>query len=257
MHGPFGEVGSMQGFLKLTSVPFVGASVLGSAVGMDKDVMKRLLREASIPIVKFIVKKDKDKINFEKVKKELGLPFFVKPANMGSSVGISKVKHKKDFNKAVKEAFKYDTKILIEEFIKGQEIECSVLGNDKPIASIPGEIIANQEFYSYDAKYIDEGAVAVIPVKLDKKTIKKIQALAIQTFQVLNCEGMGRVDGFLTKSGKFYVSEINTIPGFTNISMYPKLWEASGIPQQKLLDILINLALERFNKEKKLKTSVK
>ena len=256
MHGPFGEDGSMQGLLKLAGVPFVGAGVLGSAVGMDKDVMKRLLREASIPIVKFIVKKDKDKINFEKVKKELGLPFFVKPANMGSSVGISKVKDKKDFNKAVKEAFKYDTKILIEEFIKGQEIECSVLGNDKPIASIPGEIIANQEFYSYDAKYIDEGAVAVIPVKLDKKTIKKIQALAIQTFQVLNCEGMGRVDGFLTKSGKFYVSEINTIPGFTNISMYPKLWEASGIPQQKLLDILINLAIERFNKEKKLKTSV-
>ena len=256
MHGPFGEDGSMQGLLKLAGVPFVGAGVLGSAVGMDKDVMKRLLREASIPIVKFIVKKDKDKINFEKVKKELGLPFFVKPANMGSSVGISKVKHKKDFNKAVKEAFKYDTKILIEEFIKGKEIECSVLGNDKPIASIPGEIIANQEFYSYDAKYIDEGAVAVIPVKLDKKTIKKIQALAIQTFQVLNCEGMGRVDGFLTKSGKFYVSEINTIPGFTNISMYPKLWEASGIPQQKLLDILINLAIERFNKEKKLKTSV-
>lgn len=256
MHGPFGEDGSMQGLLKLAGVPFVGAGVLGSAVGMDKDVMKRLLREAGIPVVKFIVKKDKDKISFEKVKKELGLPFFVKPANMGSSVGISKVKNKKDFKYAIKDAFKYDTKILIEEFIKGREIECSVLGNDKPIASIPGEIIANQEFYSYDAKYIDEGAVAVIPAKLDKKTIKKIQALAVRTFQVLNCEGLGRVDGFLTKSGKFYVSEINTIPGFTDISMYPKLWEASGIPQSKLLDILINLAIERFNKEKKLKTSV-
>ena len=257
MHGPFGEDGSMQGLLKLAGVPFVGASVLGSAVGMDKDVMKRLLREAGIPIVKFIVKKIREKINFRKVKKELGLPFFVKPANLGSSIGINKVKNEKEFKYAIKDAFKYDTKILIEEFIPGREIECAVLGNDKPIASIPGEIIANQEFYSYDAKYIDEGAVAVIPVKLDKKTRTKIRELAVKTFKTLNCEGMGRVDFFLAKTGKVYVNEINTIPGFTDISMYPKLWEASGIPQSKLLDILINLAIERFKKEKKLKTSVK
>jgi len=257
MHGPFGEDGSMQGLLKLAGVPFVGASVLGSAVGMDKDVMKRLLREAGIPVVKFIVKKIREKINFRKVKKELGLPFFVKPANLGSSIGINKVKNEKEFKYAIKDAFKYDTKILIEEFIPGREIECAVLGNDKPIASIPGEIIANQEFYSYDAKYIDEGAVAVIPVKLDKKTRTKIRELAVKTFKTLNCEGMGRVDFFLAKTGKVYVNEINTIPGFTDISMYPKLWEASGIPQSKLLDILINLAIERFKKEKKLKTSVK
>ena len=175
---------------------------------------------------------------------------------MGSSVGINKVRNEKEFKKAVKEAFKFDTKVIIEEFISGREIECSVLGNKKPTASIPGEIIANQEFYSYDAKYIDEGSVAVIPAKIDKKTTKKIQELAIRVFKVLNCEGMGRVDFFLKKNGRVVVNEINTIPGFTKISMYPKLWEASGMPFSKLLDKLIELAIERFKKEQKLKTTV-
>ena len=256
MHGPFGEDGSMQGLLKLAGVPFVGAGVLGSAVGMDKEVMKRLLRDAGIPIGKFIVKKSGEKINFQEIKKVLGLPLFIKPANMGSSVGVSKARNEAEFKKATQEAFKYDSKILIEEFISGREIECAVLGNDQPIASVPGEIIANQEFYSYNAKYIDEGSVAEIPAKIDKKTAKRIRELAVRTFKALNCEGMGRVDSFLTKSGKVYVNEINTIPGFTDISMYPKLWEASGIPQTKLLDILINLSLERWSKEKKLKTTV-
>ena len=256
MHGPFGEDGSMQGLLKLAGVPFVGAGVLGSAVGMDKEVMKRLLRDAGIPIGKFIVKKSGEKINFQEIKKVLGLPLFIKPANMGSSVGVSKARNEAEFKKATQEAFKYDSKILIEEFISGREIEGAVLGNDQPIASVPGEIIANQEFYSYNAKYIDEGSVAEIPAKIDKKTAKRIRELAVRTFKALNCEGMGRVDSFLTKSGKVYVNEINTIPGFTDISMYPKLWEASGIPQTKLLDILINLSLERWSKEKKLKTTV-
>ncbi|MDP9249622.1 MAG: D-alanine--D-alanine ligase [bacterium] len=256
MHGPFGEDGSMQGLLKLAGVPFVGAGVLGSAVGMDKEVMKRLLRDAGIPIGRFITVKLGEKLNFQKIKKTLGLPLFVKPANMGSSVGVSKARNESELKKAVQEAFKYDTKILIEEFINGREIECAVLGNDEPIASVPGEIMANQEFYSYDAKYIDEGSVAEIPAKIDKKTAKLVRELAVRTFKALNCEGLGRVDSFLTKSGKVYVNEINTIPGFTDISMYPKLWEASGIPQSKLLDILINLAIERFNKEKKLKTTV-
>src|SRR3989344_570298 len=256
LHGPFGEDGSMQGLLKLAGVPFVVPSVLGSAVGMDKDVMKRLFRDAGIPIGRFIVIKDNEKINFNKVKKELGLPVFVKPVNMGSSVGINKVRNEKEFKKAVKEAFKFDTKVIIEEFISGREIECSVLGNKKPTASIPGEIIANQEFYSYDAKYIDEESVAVIPAKIDKKTTKKIQELAIRVFKVLNCEGMGRVDFFLKKNGRVVVNEINTIPGFTKISMYPKLWEASGMPLPKLLDKLIELAIERFKKEQKLKTTV-
>ncbi|MFA6257413.1 MAG: D-alanine--D-alanine ligase family protein [Candidatus Paceibacterota bacterium] len=257
MHGPFGEDGSMQGLLKLASVPFVGPSVLGSAVGMDKDVTKRLLRDAGIPIGKFITIKLGDKINFSKIKKELGLPLFIKPANMGSSVGVSKVRNEKEFKKAMSEAFKFDTKVIIEEFIDGREIECALLGNDTPMASIPGEIIANQDFYSYDAKYIDEGSVAVIPAKIDKKTTKKIQELAIKTFQALNCEGMSRVDFFLKKNGDILVNEINTIPGFTDISMYPKLWEASGVSSFKLLDRLLELAIERFERDQKLQTTVK
>ena len=261
MHGPFGEDGSMQGLLKLAGIPFVGAGVLGSAVGMDKDVMKRLFKEAGIPIGKFITLKDREKIGFGKVKKDLGLPVFIKPANMGSSVGVSKVKNEKEFKVAIKEAFKYDTKVVIEEFINGREIECAVLGNGHPMASIPGEIIANQEFYSYNAKYIDEGSRAVIPAELPQKTIRRVQELAIKVFKTLNCEGMGRVDFFVKKNAKknleVLANEINTIPGFTDISMYPKLWEASGIPQSKLMDRLIELAIERFDKEKKLKTSVK
>jgi D-alanine-D-alanine ligase len=256
MHGPFGEDGSIQGLLKLAGVPFVGAGVLGSAVGMDKDVMKKLLRDAGIPIGKFITVKIGEKINFNKAKKILGLPMFIKPANMGSSVGVNKVRNIQEFKKAIDEAFKFDTKILVEEFINAREIECAVLGNDHPMASVLGEIISNQEFYSYDAKYIDEGAVAEIPAKIDKKTAKRVQELAIRTFQALSCEGLGRVDCFLKKNGTILINEINTIPGFTNISMYPKLWAASGIPQSKLLDRLIELAIERFEKEKKLKTSV-
>lgn len=256
MHGPFGEDGSMQGLLKLASVPFVGPSVLGSALGMDKDVMKRLLRDAGIPIGKFVAIRENDKIDFNKIKKILGLPMFIKPANMGSSVGISKVRNEKEFKRGIAEAFKFDRKILIEEFIQGREIECALLGNDMPMASVPGEIIANQDFYSYDAKYIDTGSQSIMPAPLDKKTTKKIQELAIQTFQALNCEGMSRVDFFLKKNGGVLVNEINTIPGFTDISMYPKLWEASGIPVSKLLDRLIELAIERFEKEKKLKTTV-
>ncbi|OGI95202.1 D-alanine--D-alanine ligase A [Candidatus Nomurabacteria bacterium RIFCSPLOWO2_01_FULL_42_17] len=256
MHGPFGEDGSMQGLLKLAGVPFVGPGVLGSAAGMDKDVTKRLLRDAGIPIGKFLTFRAGEKINFNKIKQELGLPMFIKPANMGSSVGVSKVRNENEFKKAIRDAFLYDIKIIIEEFIDGREIECAILGNDTPMASIPGEIIANQEFYSYNAKYIDAGSIAVIPAEIDKSTTKKIQTLAIRTFQALNCEGMSRVDVFLTKKGNVFVNEINTIPGFTDISMYPKLWEASGIPVSKLLDRLIELALERFAKEKKLKTSV-
>ena len=256
MHGPFGEDGSMQGLLKLASVPFVGPGVLGSAVGMDKDVTKRLLRDTGIPIGKFVTIRFGDKINFNKVKKELGLPLFIKPANMGSSVGVSKVRNEKEFKKALNEAFKFDTKVIIEEFINGREIECALLGNDIPMASIPGEIIANQDFYSYGAKYIDEGSVAEIPAKINKKTAERIQKLAIKTFQTLNCEGMSRVDFFLKKNGSVLVNEINTIPGFTSISMYPKLWEASGLSLPKLLDKLIELAIERFEKEQKLQTTV-
>lgn len=256
LHGPFGEDGTVQGLLKLANIPFVGAGVLGSAVGMDKDVMKRLLRDAGIPIGKFITIKLGEKVTFEKVKKELGLPVFVKPANMGSSVGVSKVKNKSDFAKAIKLAFEFDTKIVIEEFIDGREVECSVLGNENPKASVVGEIILSDEFYSYETKYIDEhGAIIQIPAKLPNKVVKEIQEISIKAFKVLNCEGFARADFFVNKKGKVYINEINTIPGFTSISMYPKLWEASGISYAELIDKLIQLALERFEKEKNLRTS--
>ena len=256
LHGPFGEDGTIQGLLKLAGVPFVGAGVLGSAVGMDKDVMKRLLRDAGIPTPNFIAIKENETPIYEEVTNKFGSPFFVKPANLGSSVGVSKVRSKKDYTQAITAAFSYDTKILIEENIKGREIECAVLGNADPIASIPGEVVCNHDFYSYEAKYLDEhGARLIIPARLPKETVKKIQVLAIKTFKALECEGLGRVDFFLKENGKLLVNEINTIPGFTSISMYPKLWEASGISYTELIDRLIRLALEKFEKEQKLKTS--
>jgi len=256
LHGPFGEDGTVQGLLKLANIPFVGAGVLGSAVGMDKDVMKRLLRDAGIPVGKFITLKIGEKVTFEKAKKELGLPMFIKPANMGSSVGVSKVKNKTEFTRAIKEAFDFDTKIIIEEFIDGREVECAVLGNDNPKASVVGEIILNDEFYSYETKYIDEnGAVIQIPAKLSSKLVKEIQNLSIIVFKTLACEGFARVDFFIKKNGKVVVNELNTIPGFTSISMYPKLFEASGISYTELIDRLIRLAFERHKKESELKTS--
>lgn len=256
LHGPFGEDGTMQGLLKLSGVPFVGAGVLGSAVGMDKDVMKRLLRDAGIPIGKFLVFREEDEINFNEIVDELGLPFFVKPANLGSSVGVNKVKDRETFDAAIQEAFKYDTKLLAEEFIDGRELECAVLGNQRPIVSGVGEVIPHQEFYSYNAKYIDEnGAALEIPAKIPEEISKKVQKLAIQTFKTLACEGLGRVDCFLKKDGSVLVNEINTIPGFTKISMYPQLWAAAGVSYPELINRLIELAIERFEREQKLKSS--
>src|SRR6267154_3508516 len=257
LHGPFGEDGTVQGLLKLANIAFVGAGVLGSAVGMDKDVMKRLLRDAGIPIGRFITvnRYSSKEISFEDARGELGLPLFVKPANLCSSVGIHKVTERAAFERAVRDAFNYDNKILIEEFIMGREIECSVLGNENPIASVPGEILPRHEFYSYEAKYLDEnGAVLEIPAKLSSETLERIRQLAIRTFTVLCCEGMARIDFFLRNSDEIIVNEINTIPGFTRISMYPKLWEATGISYSELIDRLIQLAIERFEREKRLKT---
>jgi len=253
IHGAYGEDGTIQGLLKFSGLPFVGAGVLGSAIGMDKDISKRLLKQAGIAVADFITVYSGERISYKQVSKKLGPVIFVKPANSGSSVGISRAKNKKEFKKAINEAFKYDSKVIIEEAIKGKEIECAVLGNDAPIASIPGEIIPKSGFYSYEAKYIDKnGAEFKIPAEVSKKIIKKIQQTAVKAFRVLNCEGMGRVDFFLKKNGDLLVNEINTIPGFTSISMYPKLWEASEIPLIKLLDKLIELAMERFKKEQKL-----
>lgn len=256
LHGPFGEDGTVQGLLKLAGVPFVGAGVLGSAVGMDKDVMKRLLRDAGLPVGKFISFKDFEAPSYEKITTELGSPFFIKPANLGSSVGVHKIKNKDGYKKALQDAFLYDRKVIAEEYIEGREIECSVLGNDDPVASVPGEIIVNSEFYSYEAKYLDEkGASLQIPAKLPNDKSAEIQFLAVQTFKILCCEGLGRVDFFLKKNGKVFVNEINTIPGFTSISMYPKLWEESGLKYSELISKLIDLALERHEKESVLKTS--
>lgn len=259
LHGPFGEDGTIQGLLKLVEVPFVGASVLGSAAGMDKDVMKRLLRDAGIPIADFLVYRSIERANirYEQVQERLGMPVFVKPANLGSSVGIHKIVTPEQFEAHIDDAFRYDNKIILEQAVKGREIECSVLGNDKPIASVPGEVIPQHDFYSYEAKYIDEqGALLEMPANLPQESIDDIQDLAIRTFKVLCCEGMARIDFFLTPENFLLVNEINTIPGFTRISMYPKLWELSGIPQKELINRLIQLAIERFEREKQLKTSV-
>ncbi|MGE5219931.1 MAG: D-alanine--D-alanine ligase [Chloroflexota bacterium] len=258
LHGPFGEDGTIQGLLKLANIPFVGAGVLGSAVGMDKDVMKRLLRDARIAIAKFLVfeRRERRSIRFAGVKKTLGLPLFVKPANLGSSVGISKVSRRSEFAAALREAFRYDNKIIIEESIRGREIECSVLGNDEPLASLPGEIVVARDFYSYDAKYLDDqGARLEIPARLPKKTVREIQRTALRAYRALCCEGMARVDFFLRPNGRVLVNEINTIPGFTKISMYPKMWQASGLSYSRLIDRLIALALERARAERRLESS--
>ena len=260
LHGPFGEDGTIQGFLKLAGLPFVGAGVLGSAIGMDKDVMKRLLRDAGIPVAKFLSFKisERNQWNYNKILKILGSPFFVKPANLGSSVGIHKIHNASEYKDCVNDALQFDTKLIFEETIAGLEIECAVLGNENPIASIPGEVIAQHEFYDYEAKYIDDkGALLKIPAELPKNIVNRIQKLAIETFQTLCCDGMARVDFFLKANGEVVVNELNSIPGFTKISMYPKLWQASGISYTELIDKLIELALEKFAVESKLKTSYK
>lgn len=256
LHGPFGEDGTVQGLLKLANLPFVGSSVLGSAVGMDKDVMKRLLRDAGLPIGKFVTVLDKDTPDYEATVAALGLPLFVKPANLGSSVGISKVRNAEEFTTALAEAFRYDRKVVVEAFIEGREIECAVLGNDEPTASVPGEITASADFYSYEAKYLDEkGAAMAIPAKLSAEKAREIQALAVRVFQVLESAGLGRVDFFIKPDGEVIVNEINTMPGFTSVSMYPLLWETSGVPYRDLITRLIELAIERHAKELRLKTS--
>ncbi|MBI5127021.1 D-alanine--D-alanine ligase [Candidatus Roizmanbacteria bacterium] len=258
IHGTYGEDGSLQGMFEMINSAYVGAGVLGSALGMDKDVQKRLLHLAGINVAKFmVIKKNQfDEKVISEVSKTFSFPVFVKPANMGSSVGISKAQNISELKKSVEDAFKYDTKILIEEYIKGREIECSVMGNDKPIASVPGEVIPHHEFYSYEAKYIDEnGAGLKIPADLPKIMIEEVQKTAIKVFTTLECFGFARVDFFLTPKNKVFVNEINTLPGFTKISMFPKLFNATGISYQEILDRLINLAIEKKKEKDKLKRS--
>ncbi len=259
LHGPYGEDGSVQGLCRLANMPCVGAGILGSAVGMDKDVMKRLLRDAGIPIARFAtILRGAPAPSFAALKADLGTPLFVKPANLGSSVGISRVGSAVEYEKALAAAFEYDTKVVVEECIVGREIECAILGNTDPRASVPGEIVTGggHSFYDYEAKYIDEkGAELRIPAPLEAALAEKVRALALRAFTVLCCDGMARVDMFVKDTGEVLVNEINTIPGFTRISMYPKLWEASGIPYSQLVDRLIALAIERHETERALKTT--
>jgi D-alanine-D-alanine ligase len=263
LHGPMGEDGCIQGLLELAGVPYVGAGVLGSAVGMDKDVMKRLLAAAEIPVVPSVTLRraacEKDPRRALEQCEELGYPLFVKPANMGSSVGIRRAKTRAELADAIEHAFEFDTKVIVERGLdRPREIECAVLGNDDPIASIPGEITVDHPdgFYSYAAKYIDEkGATLRIPAELSPGQVTAVQLLAIQTFRALECAGLARVDFFLSAGGELYVNEINTLPGFTAISMYPKLWEASGVPGRELVGRLIDLAIERAARKARLRTS--
>ena len=262
LHGTFGEDGTIQGLLELADIAYVGAGVLGSAAGMDKDIMKSLFMAAGIPIVKHVTilrsqwEKESKKVQ-KFVESKLRFPVFVKPANLGSSVGISKAHNRKELGPAIEEAAKFDRKIVIEQGVggkknKAREIECSVLGNDDPSASIPGEIVPVKEFYDYNAKYLDEGSELIIPAKLSKAETKKVQELAVQAFQAVDCSGLARVDFLMDPATrKIYLNEINTMPGFTAISMYPKLWAASGLEYPDLIDRLIQLGIERHADKKK------
>jgi D-alanine-D-alanine ligase len=262
LHGTFGEDGTIQGLLELADIPYVGAGVLGSAAGMDKDIMKSLFIAAGIPIVKHVTilrgawEKDQKKVQ-KLVESKLTYPVFVKPANLGSSVGISKAHNRKELGPAIEEAAKFDRKIVIEQGVggkkeKAREIECSVLGNDEPVASVPGEIVPGKEFYDYTAKYVDEGSQLIIPAKLTKAETKRVQQLAVAAFQAVDCSGLARVDFLMDpRTRKIFLNEINTMPGFTAISMYPKLWAASGLAYADLIDRLIQLGIERHEDKKK------
>lgn len=259
VHGTLGEDGSLQGMMRIANLPYVGTNVLGSSICMDKDIAKRLLKAAGLNVANGTAfsRAKRNLIDFDELKAEIGVPMFIKPANQGSSVGVSKVSSKEEFDTAVDTAFQYDHKIIIEETLVGREIECAVLGNDEAQASLPGEILPQTEFYSYESKYIDEtGAKLKIPADLPAETVKKVQGAAVDVFQTLECEGLARVDFFLTEKGEIYVNEVNTLPGFTRISMYPKLWEISGISYSELINRLIKLAIERHQKDNMLKSAV-
>ncbi len=266
LHGTFGEDGTIQGLLELAEIAYVGAGVLGSAAGMDKDVMKRLFAASGLPIVRHVTVLrsawDNDPKGARKlVEKKLKYPVFVKPANLGSSVGISKAHDREELAPAMDEAAKFDRKIIVEEGVGGakyraRELECSVLGNDRPEASVVGEVVPGKEFYDYEAKYLSEGSQLHIPAKISKKQMKEVQAMAVSAFQAVDGSGLSRVDFLMDpKTEKVYVNEINTMPGFTSISMYPKLWGASGLEYPKLIDRLIQLALERHADKKRNKYS--
>ncbi len=262
LHGTYGEDGTVQGLLDLAGLPFVGSGVLGSAVGMDKDMQKRLFLQAKLPVGDFLAipraewEKSRGKV-LSAIRKKFRFPVFVKPATLGSSVGMTKAHDAKELAAATDLAAEFAQKILVEKAIRGREIEVSVLGNEDPKASIPGEIVPHREFYDYAAKYLEEGTRLLIPAKLNRAQVKRFQEFAVRAFRSLECLGMARVDFFLEqRTGKILLNEINTIPGFTSISMYPKLWEASGLSYRNLLDRLIELALAQHREKQRTKYTI-
>ena len=252
LHGPFGEDGTVQGLLELAGVPYVGAGVLGSALAMDKDVFKAVMRDRGVPVTRNVTLR-----HGQAAENPFGYPVFVKPARLGSSVGISKVLSEEELAPAVELAFQHDEKVLVEEFVPGIEVECSVLGNEEPIASLPGEIVSHgfggSDWYDFSAKYDEGGMDLVIPPRLPQETIERVQELAVRAFVGGECEGMARVDFFVRDDGEVLLNELNTIPGFTATSVYAKLFEASGIPYPELVDRLIQLALERHERRSRLR----
>jgi D-alanine-D-alanine ligase len=257
LHGTFGEDGTVQGLLELAELPYVASGVLGSALAMDKEKTKQVWREAGLPVVDFFVLRELSEESLEQVRSRFGLPVFVKPACAGSSVGISRAGSAVELAAAVAEAFRYDSKVMVEPAVNAREIECAVLGNDRPVAFPPGEIIPTHEFYSYEAKYVDpDGARLEVPADLPPKVAERICALAVEAFRQVEAAGMARVDFFVERSSnRIYLNEINTIPGFTNISMYPRMCQAAGITYPELLDRLIELGRERFERRRALRFS--
>jgi D-alanine-D-alanine ligase len=262
LHGTYGEDGTVQGLLDLAGLPYVGSGVLGSAVGMDKDMQKRLFLQAKLPVGDFLAipraewEQSRAKV-LRAIQKKFRFPVFVKPATLGSSVGMTKAHNAKELAAAMELAGEFAQKILVERTIRGREIELSVLGNDDPKASIPGEIVPHREFYDYTAKYLEDGTRLLIPAKLTRAQVKRFQEYAVRAFRALECLGMARVDFFLEqRTGRILLNEINTIPGFTSISMYPKLWEASGLSYRNLLDRLIGLALAQHREKQRTKYTI-
>ena len=261
LHGPYGEDGTVQGLLELADIPYVGAGVLGSALGMDKIAMKDIFRSHSLPVVKYVAFKRKEWERdrgpiLDRIEAEMGYPCFTKPANLGSSVGIAKPHNRGELVAGIDEAACYDRKVLVEEGINAREIEVSVLGNDDPIASVPGEVVPCNEFYDYAAKYLDDASELLIPAPISPELTERVRKLAVEAYLAIDCAGMARADFLLDReSGILYISELNTIPGFTPISMYPKLWEATGISYPELIERLIDLALERHAENSRSRSS--
>lgn len=256
LHGTDGEDGSIQGMIKAMDIPMVGTGVLGSSLSMSKIVSKRLLQEAGLPVTKFLTYSfaEKDTLQYKTIASAIGTPFMVKAASLGSSVGVSKVKNETDFKNSLEDSFRYDDQIIVEEYVSGRELECAILGNYPPQASYPGEIVISDkyEFYTFDAKYVDPDAVRIdVPAKIDRSIAEKIRDVSVKAYQALNCEDFARVDLFLDKAGNIYVNEINSIPGFTNSSMFPVMWKERGIEFPALITRLLDLAQERYDRSKR------